>query len=164
MIDNLGSAFRRTMKGFATGVAVVLASRDGEPIGATINSLTSVSLDPPLLLFCAQNDSRTADAVTRQGFFSVSLLAEAQEDISSHFAKKARSADITVCERHDKWFVVPDSNGVLLCEVARVYPAGDHRIIVGEVKEIVTAAESQPPLLYHAGRYNAMRLPQPAYL
>jgi 3-hydroxy-9,10-secoandrosta-1,3,5(10)-triene-9,17-dione monooxygenase reductase component len=156
MTDNLASTFRRTMGRFTTGVAVVLASHNGRPIGLTVNSLTSVSLDPLLLLFCAQNVSQAGRAVIEQGAFSVNILTKAQEDISVHFAQKEKSWEVASCERHEDWFVIPDSNGILLCELANVYPGGDHQIIVGRVKQILAASEARPPLLYHEGQYSTM--------
>jgi len=141
---------------FTTGVSVILtAGRDG-PIGATVNSLTSLSLDPPLLLFCASNKSRTGVSVIERGLFSVNILTAAQQDVSGHFAGKGEGWDAARCRRHGDWLAIPDSNGALFCEVADVHPGGDHRIIVGLVKEILAPESAERPLVYHEGRYSRL--------
>jgi len=155
MSETIGLAFRRAMGHFTTGVAVVLASCNDAPVGLTINSLTSVSLDPPLLLFCAKNSSQSANSIIDQRFFSVNILADVQENVSGHFSRGGQYWDTSSCEQHDEWHIIPGSNGVLFCELTNIYPGGDHKIIVGEVKRILIAAAARPPLLYHRGRYNA---------
>jgi 3-hydroxy-9,10-secoandrosta-1,3,5(10)-triene-9,17-dione monooxygenase reductase component len=145
--------FRQMMGRFATGVAVVLADTPDGVIGLTVNSLTSLSLDPSLLLFCARNESRTARMIIDRGLFSVNVLTAAQQDVSRRFAGQGDNWDIADCRRSGPWLTIPDSNGALFCEVACVYPGGDHRIIVGEVKDILGPAKAQRPLVYHEGRY-----------
>jgi 3-hydroxy-9,10-secoandrosta-1,3,5(10)-triene-9,17-dione monooxygenase reductase component len=162
MTETRSLAFRRMMGRFTTGVAVVLTEGAGGPVGSTVNSLTSLSLDPPLLLFCAKNGSRTARVVIERGLFSVSILAAAQQDVSGYFAGKTDRWDPEACGRHGKWLAIPDSNGALFCELACVYPGGDHSIIVGEVKDIAAPVTARLPLLYHEGRYSVVSLPGPA--
>ncbi|OJY12795.1 MAG: hypothetical protein BGP05_02355 [Rhizobiales bacterium 62-47] len=156
MAESQDLTFRQMMGRFATGVAVVLTAGRNGPVGLTVNSLTSLSLDPPLLLFCAKNSSRTAEAVLDCGLFSVNILAAAQTDVSSFFAGQRERWDITKCRGHGAWLAIPDCNGALLCKVASVYPGGDHSIIVGEVKEILAPAAPQRPLLFHEGRYRLL--------
>lgn len=156
MAESRNLTFRQMMGRFATGVAVVLTVGKDGPVGATVNALTSLSLDPPLLLFCAKKESRTAGVVLDCGLFSVNILAAAQEDVSGYFAGKSDDWDVTKCRRHGEWLAIPDSNGALLCEVASVYPGGDHTIIVGEVKDILAPAAPQRPLLFHEGRYSLL--------
>lgn len=150
-------AFRRMMGRFTTGVAVVLTEGDDGPVGSTVNSLTSLSLDPPLLLFCAGNASRTAGIVIDRGLFSVNILAATQQHVSGYFAGKTALWDAAACRRHGKWLAIPDTNGSLFCELACVYPGGDHTIIVGAVKDIAAPEIAGLPLLYHEGAYSAMR-------
>lgn len=149
--------FRQMMGRFTTGVAVVLSDGADGPIGATVNSLTSLSLDPPLLLFCAGNNSRTGANVIAQRYFSVNILTAAQRDISRHFAGQGGGWDIAHCRRHDAWLAIPDCNGAMLCEVVSVYPGGDHRIIIGEVKHILAPTSAEQPLIYHEGRYGRLQ-------
>lgn len=149
--------FRRLMGRFTTGVAVVLTAGDEGPVGLTVNSLTSLSLDPPLLLFCARNESRAGRMVVERGSFSVNILSDAQQHISGYFAGQAESWNASACRRHRNWFAIPDCNAAIFCDVAGTYPGGDHRIIVGAVREIVGPATAKLPLLYHEGRYGAMQ-------
>jgi 3-hydroxy-9,10-secoandrosta-1,3,5(10)-triene-9,17-dione monooxygenase reductase component len=157
MIDAAALTFRRLMGRFATGVAVVLTAGEEGPIGLTVNSLTSLSLDPPLLLFCARNESRTGQAVITRGSFSVNILSDAQQHISGYFAGRVEGWNASVCRRHLDWFTIPDCNAAMFCDVASTYPGGDHTIIVGAVREIVGPATAKHPLLYHEGRYSVMR-------
>ena len=115
MTESGNLAFRRMMGRFITGVAVVLTTGEDGPVGLTVNSLTSLSLDPPLLLFCAKNGSRTARTVVEQGLFSLNILADAQEDVSGYFAGRTGDWDATSCGRHGRWLVIPDTNGALFC-------------------------------------------------
>jgi 3-hydroxy-9,10-secoandrosta-1,3,5(10)-triene-9,17-dione monooxygenase reductase component len=159
MTESRNLAFRRMMGRFTTGVAVVLTEGEDGPVGSTVNSLTSLSLDPPLLLFCAKNGSRTARIVIERGLFSVNILTATQQDVSGYFAGKTDRWDPEACGRHGKWLAIPDTNGALFCELACVYPGGDHTIVVGEVKDIAAPAAARLPLLYHEGRYSVVALP-----
>lgn len=161
MTESRNLAFRRMMGRFTTGVAVVLTEGENGPVGSTVNSLTSLSLDPPLLLFCAKNGSRTARIVIERGLFSVNILAAAQQDVSGYFAGKTDRWDPEACGRHGRWLAIPDTNGALFCELACVYPGGDHTIVVGEVKDIAAPAAARLPLLFHEGGYTVMRPADP---
>src|SRR5579863_4758829 len=77
--------FRSLMSSFATGVAIVATECDGELFGATVNSLTSVSLSPCMLLFCTAEGSATGTAIQKRGFFSVNILGQHQSDVSARF-------------------------------------------------------------------------------
>ncbi|MBR1217521.1 flavin reductase [Bradyrhizobium sp. U87765 SZCCT0131] len=153
------SEFRRLIGRFATGVAVVLTGDGGQPEGLTVNSLTSLSLDPLLLLFCARNESRSAAAVVRNGRFSVNVLAATQQDVSGHFAGRRMARPVPI-EHHGGWIALADANASFLCHVERVHPGGDHAIIVGRVMHILGPECADQPLLYYAGGY--ARLPAPA--
>lgn len=160
MSDDSDLRFRHLMGRFATGVAVVLTAGEDGPVGLTVNSLTSLSLKPPLLLFCARNESRAGQAVIARGRFSVNILSETQQHISGHFAGQAESWNVSACHRHGAWLAIPGCNAVMFCDVAKTYPGGDHTIIVGAVKDIAGPTTAQDPLLYHEGRYSAMQ-PRP---
>lgn len=149
-------SFRRMMGRFTTGVAVILAAGTDGPVGATVNSLTSLSLDPPLLLFCASNESRTGANTIENGLFSVNLLTAAQRDISNYFAGAGAGWDASRCRRHAEWVAIPDCNGSLFCEVVNVFPGGDHRIIVGRVRHIMAPEPAERPLVFHEGRYGRL--------
>lgn len=156
MTDAAALTFRRLMGRFATGVAVVLTDGEQGPIGLTVNSLTSLSLDPPLLLFCARNKSRAGRAVIARGLFSVNILSDAQQHISGYFAGQTEVWNMNACRRHLEWLTIPDCNAAMFCEVASTYPGGDHTIIVGAVREIVGPPTAKRPLLYHEGCYSVM--------
>jgi flavin reductase (DIM6/NTAB) family NADH-FMN oxidoreductase RutF len=139
---------------FATGVTVVTAVRpDGIPVGVTANSFTSVSLEPPLLLWCLASSSSATPAFTPGAPFAVHILGHHQLDLALNFAR--RTHDKFEVERH--WRNkpqpphLPDALCRFDCKVHAVHPAGDHLIIVGEVLAIADAPGT--PLAFHAGRF-----------
>ncbi len=145
--------YRRLFGRFTTGVAVVLGEDAGKVIGLTVNSLTSASLDPLLLLFCAHNQSQSAESFLRSGRFSVNILAAHQEDVARHFSS-TRSGEVKFDCLRGKGFVwLAGSNAVFRCHLEATYPGGDHRIILGRVLDMVGPKECARPLLYHEGRY-----------
>jgi len=145
--------YRRLFGRFTTGVAVVLAEDADKVVGLTVNSLTSASLDPLLLLFCAHNQSQSAQAFLRSGRFSVNVLAAHQEDVARHFSGM-RAREIRFNWVRGEGFVwLAGSNAVFRCEVEAAYPGGDHRIILGRVIDMLGPEECDRPLLYHEGHY-----------
>lgn len=150
--------FRNLIGRFATGVAVILAEDGGQPRGMTVNSLTSVSLDPTLLLFCARNESRSADAVLRAGRFSVNILTHGQTAISNAFAGRGDMTAVPMLR--DRGFLrLADAAAVFLCELREVFPGGDHRIILGQPVFMEAPRDQAEPLLFFGGKY--ARLPEP---
>lgn len=147
---------RRVMGRFVTGVAVILCDAPGGPTGLTVNSLTSLSLDPPLILFCARNDSKAATRIIHQGTFSVNILCTDQRPISIHFAGRRDLPVKLDVERNSDHTWLRGSNGVLCCRVSNTYPGGDHRIIIGEVQTVLVAARRAPALLYVDGAYESL--------
>lgn len=148
-------ALRSAFGQFATGVTVVTGTRpNGEPVGVTANSFTSVSLDPALLLWCLQNESTSFNAFTEGRAFVVNVLAAGQDHQAMHFAKRAAakfpSGPAAAAAR------APRLSGALCridCVVETTHPAGDHTIIVGRVTGFEN--EGGAPLLYHAGHFGA---------
>ncbi|HTV94981.1 MAG TPA: flavin reductase family protein [Steroidobacteraceae bacterium] len=139
---------------FATGVTVVTAVRaDGEPVGTTANSFTSVSLDPPLILWCLSVKSKSISAFSPGAPFAVHVLAHDQRDLAVHFARSGRERfDVDAYWRENPR--PPHIAGVLSrmeCGVHSSFLAGDHWIIVGEVRGLETRAAE--PLAFHAGRF-----------
>jgi 3-hydroxy-9,10-secoandrosta-1,3,5(10)-triene-9,17-dione monooxygenase reductase component len=146
--------FREALAAFATGVTVVTAVGDGGPSGATANAVTSLSLEPPMMLACLDRGSRTLTSVRAQGRFGVNALAAGQEELAHRFSSKD--------PEHAKWEGVewseraglPHLAGALLwvaCELRDLIDGGDHLILTGNVLE----AESRDaqPLLFHRGAY-----------
>jgi flavin reductase (DIM6/NTAB) family NADH-FMN oxidoreductase RutF len=144
---------RRTIGRFATGVAVVTTQDGGEPHGMTVNSLTSVSLEPPLLLVCLTTGARTTDAVVRAGRFAVNVLSARQEEIALRFAR--RGADhfqgLTQTYGVHDVPVVPDALAHLECMVERQFEAGDHVVVIGRVHRVCDRPGE--PLAFLSGRF-----------
>jgi flavin reductase (DIM6/NTAB) family NADH-FMN oxidoreductase RutF len=148
------ASFRLALSQFATGVTVVL-TRDaaGAPAGLTVNSFTSVSLDPPLVLICIDLRSDAHDALAQSGIFGVSVLAATQEDVSRRFAWRGPEKFEGFVLEHGETgaLLVPGAVAQLECEVVAAHRAGDHTIFVGQIK--VLRVSPGPPLLYHRGTY-----------
>lgn len=143
---------------FATGVTVVTAVRpDGEPVGITANSFSSVSLDPPLLLWCLASSSSGAVAFAPGAPFAVHVLSHDQRDLAVHFAR--RGADKFEVDHNFRAHPSPPHiDGALVrfdCRVHAVHPGGDHLIIVGDVLAITR--HPGKPLAFHAGHFGTYR-------
>jgi flavin reductase (DIM6/NTAB) family NADH-FMN oxidoreductase RutF len=149
--------FRSVMGAFPTGVAVIATEWDGELFGATINSLTSVSLQPCMLLFCTSESSTTGSAIRRRGLFSVNILGAHQSGLSARFtgALKSRFEDLALGFSADGLPLLQDAAARLCCRVATVHKAGDHDIILGEVLSGDELACS--PLVFHKGSYGSFQ-------
>ena len=146
--------FRKAMSHFATGVTVVttrLAS--GEPRGLTVNSFASVSLDPPLILFCVDHASESFQAISRAEYFAVNFLAEDQENVSRVFASKSpdRFRQVAFGDGPHGSPVLDGCLGFLECRKIASHAHGDHTILIGEVLE--AKAHGGNPLLYYRSAY-----------
>ncbi len=154
MTDMDPQALRRAFGAFMTGVTVVTSrDKDGQPLGFTANSFTSVSLDPPLVLVCLANTSSNYAAFTEGAGFSVNVLSETQKDISNTFARPSENRF-----EHVAWREGPQGSPVLEgvsawfdCAMHKVVPAGDHAILIGEVRAFDT--DPAPGLGYARGAY-----------
>ena len=142
---------------FATGVTVITAVRsDREPIGITANSFTSVSLDPPLLLWCLAKTSSNIEVFADGAPFAVHVLAHDQRDLAMHFARRGRAK--FEIDRH--WRdnphppMIADALCRFDCRVHATHPTGDHLIVVGEV--IALTRHAGAPLTFHAGHFGAI--------
>jgi flavin reductase (DIM6/NTAB) family NADH-FMN oxidoreductase RutF len=138
---------------FPTGVAVVLGSRDGELVGLTVNSFTSVSLDPLLLLFCTRRESRSAARLQGCGRFTINILSAAQTGECLHFAGKRSADSEPEIERRDDLVWLKHANAAFVCETEASHAAGDHMIVVARVVELLGPEQSAPPLVFHEGAY-----------
>ncbi|WP_235030573.1 flavin reductase family protein [Nonomuraea solani] len=152
--------YRRVVGRFATGVAIVTTRFDGVDHAMTVNSFTSVSLDPLLVLFCAEKVARFHDAVLEAGVWGVSVLPASMEDASRFFAHRGRPLNGQLA----RWPHHRGESGVALFDEAiatveaattAVHDGGDHSIVVGEVTALDTPSDG-PPLLYHDGRYKTL--------
>jgi flavin reductase (DIM6/NTAB) family NADH-FMN oxidoreductase RutF len=150
--------YRQVIGRFATGVTVVTSLNvKGEPEGMTANSITSVSLDPVLLLVCFERSSRTAQAVTESRRFVVNILGEGQEELSFHFAKRPGDQFGGIeYELSDGGIpILSGGIGHLECTVHFIYDGGDHIVVVGEVQKC--RATEGKPLLFWRGDYRKLR-------
>jgi flavin reductase (DIM6/NTAB) family NADH-FMN oxidoreductase RutF len=146
--------FRQVMGNFATGITVVTTKdAHGKPYGLTVNSFTSVSLDPVLVLVCLDNKLSGLQAFKDSKHFGVSILSEHQEDVSRMFAKKDSERPPTIY--YEGKLGIPllhNSLATMECETVAVHAAGDHRIFVGEVHHAEVLLQNHP-LLYFRGKY-----------
>ncbi len=142
---------------FATGITVVTAHDEaGGRIGLTANSFTSVSLDPPLLLFCPANGASALAGIRAYGRFAVNILSEASRPVADRFTRKGidRFAESEWLE----WEGVPvlaDAKAAFACTVYADHDGGDHRIIVGRITRFGLAPE-RASLIYLHGRYRRL--------
>jgi flavin reductase (DIM6/NTAB) family NADH-FMN oxidoreductase RutF len=147
---------------FGTGVTVVTASDGaGAPVGLTANSFTSVSLDPPLLLFCLDRRSRRAPVLQAASRFAVNVLHAGQEALSTRFARGAVEGDHLDNIGWDELHGAPvlrEAMAVFACAKEAEHDGGDHRIIVGRVLSLEFDS-GQDPLLYFQGRYRSVHVP-----
>ncbi|HNL52542.1 MAG TPA: flavin reductase family protein [Actinomycetota bacterium] len=147
------NAFKGLMARVASGVVVVTARVGDEDHAMTANSFTSVSLDPELVLFCVQQDSRFHDAIHAADRWVVNLLSAEQAPAARWFAERGRplehQMDLVDYNRGDDGIaVLKGSIGHLGCTTDAIHPAGDHSIVVGRVDRIVYENLEAPPLVY----------------
>lgn len=145
---------RRAMGSFATGVTVVTGYDDG-PLGFACQSFASVSLEPPLVLFCADHRGRAWPGIQRTGRFTVNVLAEDQGDVCQRFgSSRGRKYDGLDWSRSD--WGTPSLPGALMrvhAEVAEVHVAGDHDVVIGRVLGLETDPDLERPMLFFRGRF-----------
>jgi flavin reductase (DIM6/NTAB) family NADH-FMN oxidoreductase RutF len=158
-VQDMQRQFRAALSMFATGVAVITAPRqEGPPIGMTVASFNSVSLDPPLILFSVDRRSLSLADLRLAGSYAVNVLEETQHDMSNRFARA----------NGDKWgwrdgaadpcsdpVLLPDALATFECEPYAQYDGGDHVIFVGRVTRHRARAQGRP-LIFFGGRYHTL--------
>ena len=151
--------FRNTLAMFATGVAVITAPREnGAPIGITVASFNSVSLDPPLILFSVDRRCQSLDALCAASGYAVNVLSEAQQELSNRFAKanSGKWEGIAVAAPHGSGQVLlPDALATFECEPHACHDGGDHVIFIGRVVRHRARHEGRP-LVFFGGKYRAL--------
>jgi flavin reductase (DIM6/NTAB) family NADH-FMN oxidoreductase RutF len=148
--------FRDTIGLFATGVAVIVARAGREEIAMTVNAVSSVSLDPMLVLFCPGKRTRMAQHLDAVSGFTINILRHEQQALSTYFAGGWQGA-------HPPYRFVPSRCGLRLegalaaldCVKHAVTEAGDHWVVIGRVEELHTGIHPHQPLLFFGGRYCA---------
>jgi 3-hydroxy-9,10-secoandrosta-1,3,5(10)-triene-9,17-dione monooxygenase reductase component len=154
--------FREVIGSFATGVAIVTAKGADGPAGLTTNAVTSVSLDPVLLLVAFDNGSRTLPVVEQAGRFAVNVLRAGQEDLARVFASKRVAEEKFEAVTHTVAHGVPvldDALAWVACDLEELHPAGDHTIGIGRVTHL--SADDAPggandPLLFFRGGFGRL--------
>jgi len=147
--------FRDTVGRFVTGVTVVAIEVDGEIRAMTANSFTSLSLDPPLVLFCLGKDTNAGHQIHSATGFTVSILRHDQRDLSSYFAGAWREV-VPPSFSFTAWEGGPRLDGcvaALGCQMHAIHDGGDHWIAVGRVVRLYHADDDGLPLVFFAGRY-----------
>ncbi|HEY0736821.1 MAG TPA: flavin reductase family protein [Herpetosiphonaceae bacterium] len=150
------AAFRQAFGQLAAGVSIVTTQdRDGQLLGMTATSVTSLSLDPPLLLVCVDNRTRTAAALTDAAPFVVQFLAEEQEALARQFASSAadKFTGVTYRLTESGAPAIAGTLATLECLPYAAYPGGDHTIVVGRIVDVQIADTSVSPLLYFRSRF-----------
>ena len=155
--------FRQALREWASGVTIVTSRRGDTVHGMTVSAFASVSLDPPLVLVCADKASNTHGLIAEAGVFAVHVLAQGNGELSNLFASKPDEE-----QRFDgiAWRtgttgapILPGAVAVLECRVVASHDAGDHVIHVGSVEALELAGGE--PLVYHRGSYGRFE-PEPA--
>jgi len=146
---------RSAFGAFATGVAIVTTTDvDGQPVGLTANSFTSVSLDPPLVLFCLDRRSSNLERFRRSAVFGINVLSSHQQEVSSRFVARGedRFAGIAWELRASGVPVIEGAAASFECERHSICDGGDHLVFLGRVLRF-SFQPRREPLLYFQGRY-----------
>lgn len=151
-------AFRQALGFFPTGVAVVTAAPlNAHPLGITVNSFTSVSLDPPLVLWCLDRKSDRYESFTKAPSFTISILGTAHEDVSARLAKPGahhlEGLELLPTELGPPGLA--DALAIFECTTEAVHKGGDHAILVGRVVRFARR-EAGAPLVFFRGHYGAL--------
>ena len=156
-IRNLKDCFAK----FATGVMIAATgSGDNSDVhGLTINSFSSVSLEPPLVLFSVGNESSNLEQFRNNSFFTLNILSADQQDLAVEFAKPANKDKFLTSQYSFSANGCPVFEGVMAymeCKIDKIIAAGDHHIIIGEVVGFNHNNSDQSPLLYFKSQFNKL--------
>lgn len=146
--------FRQTMSKFATGVTVIAVNLEGKVAAMTANAVTSVSLDPMLLLVCIRNNSHMAKIIEETKKFSINILAASQESISNFYGGKKLQ------ECSPEWIIneighpeLKGSHATISCDLYDYQQAGDHTVYYGSVVKMTDSSEEKSALVFLEGKY-----------
>jgi 3-hydroxy-9,10-secoandrosta-1,3,5(10)-triene-9,17-dione monooxygenase reductase component len=156
-------AFRHTAGQFVTGVTVIAAEVDGSIKAMTANSFTSVSLDPPLVLFCVGKTTHMGQLVHRATRFSVNILRQDQQNLSTYFAGgwKEPSPPPFTFVNWDGGHRLDGCPAAIGCAIETISEGGDHWLVLGRVLTLYRSEEAFAPLVFHAGRYATLEEREP---
>ncbi|MDO9353061.1 MAG: flavin reductase [Solirubrobacteraceae bacterium] len=154
---------RGAMGRFASGVTVITArDEDGQPVGTTVSAVTSLSLDPPLVLVCLDRRSHTLRAVRDHDAFAVNVLGSGHQDVSNAFARSANPSaweGLSHGPQSTGSPVLDDAHVALDCRVESIVDGGDHEILIGRVVDLHHGDADGEPLVYYGGKYAALAGP-----
>ncbi|MZE81689.1 flavin reductase family protein [Streptomyces xinghaiensis] len=156
------AAFRTAMGSFPTGVTLLTRGSGDDTAVMTLNSLTSVSLDPLLLLVSVKREGRMRPRISEAGSFAVNVLAEGQREISTDFSRPQRPAGLAAMRLLDAVegvtgnAVLPSAAASFECRLEAEHEAGDHVLLIGRVVALAGSAPGTRPLVFHRGRYTAL--------
>lgn len=151
--------FREVLGVYCSGVTVVTSMAGDQPVGMTCQSFSSVSLDPPLVMFIPAKSSRAWPVMQRTGHFCVNFLAADQQDISDVMASKGadKFAGLSWSTSKTGAPLLDGIVGYVDCTVHSVVEAGDHFVVIGRVQDMDIAERAREPLLYFQGDYRTVR-------
>jgi 3-hydroxy-9,10-secoandrosta-1,3,5(10)-triene-9,17-dione monooxygenase reductase component len=154
-----GARFRQVLGHYPTGVTVITAGTPDGPAGMAVSSFSSLSLDPPQVLFCAGNTSSSWPKIRDQGAFAVNVLAEDQEDVSRVFASKGadKFAEIGWHRSRGGNPLLTGALAWIECRIGNIIESGDHSIVIGEVDDLQVTHEGKP-LVFFRGGYGRLQI------
>jgi flavin reductase (DIM6/NTAB) family NADH-FMN oxidoreductase RutF len=151
---------RRAMRAWSSGVTVVTASHTGQQHGMTVNSFTSIALEPPLIIISLQTGSRTQELISQANAFAVTILADNQQDISDRFAGRIPDMDERLAGIETEALVtgaplIKGGLSYLDCRVKETFPLGASTLFLAEVVA-AQGVETDSPLIYHNRKYHKL--------
>ena len=146
--------FRKVMSSFATGVTVITTHTRGEVRGMTANAFMSGSLDPPLCIISVATRARMHAFLLEAGHFGVSILAQGQERLSTHFSGRPEPEFFPKFVHVGQTPLLADASAALAAEIIARHDCGDHSIFIGRIVHL--RAHSRVPLVVHDGRYASL--------
>jgi flavin reductase (DIM6/NTAB) family NADH-FMN oxidoreductase RutF len=152
--------FREVIGHFASGVTVVTTAHDERLHGTTASAVTSLALDPPMLLVCMNSESSTGRAMAAAGRFAVNILGESHGELATRFARKGgdKFAGVEISDGGRGQPLLAGAIAHLECRVSEQVAAATHIIFIAEV-ESATAQDDAAPLAYYRGRFGRLELP-----
>lgn len=152
MTNTASDEFRAAMRRWPTGVAIVTTRLpDGRAEGMTVNSLASISLDPPLLMVSLAHDSRTFASIAETERFGVSVLGAGRDELCWAFARAMEARDFVGFSDHDGVPLADEASAGMTCRVHAMFPVADHVLVIGEVTLLKLGNGNPDPLIFHGG-------------
>jgi flavin reductase (DIM6/NTAB) family NADH-FMN oxidoreductase RutF len=148
--------FRHVIGHFASGVTVVTTTLEGKPYGTTASAVTSLSLEPPMVLIAMSQSSATGAAIAQRAWFAINILGESHGDIAVTFARRGgdKFADTECTEGHCIGPLLAGALGHVECRVKEQVTAGTHIVFIAEA--VVASARPGAPLAYFRGRFGRL--------